>query len=290
MANGVLVFLFVTSRIFLAATDTPAVAGAGSTALRVAKEADEARRQGDLDRAASLLTGAERELRAPNAPLLRVRALLARDRGLSSEAVELFGRAADLDSASDARIEQAATLVPLGRWPEAVEVLRQAFDERGMSLRVAALMDDARFSALVGFAPFQALLDEVRAEQTGPFGGILLRLGKLNEEARASRAVIEAFGHWMEATDRLLSDTAIRVLILSLMGLLFALGLAQTGLLRPPWTLLAGWLAASGVWLYGARVACGSVRSGLETVAVSAAVWGMVILMLVAARRWGRRK
>ena len=162
-----------------------------SHAQRLVEDAQEARRDGNYERAEELLGAAERELDKPLPAIAYERGLIARDHGKQDQALELLTRAADGDPESDARIDAASVLVELGRWPDAVAALRQAADERGSSFPVEALSNDARFAKLRSFQPYQELIDQARIEQAGPIGRMLLRLERLEESARSIRETFD---------------------------------------------------------------------------------------------------
>jgi len=251
----------------------------------LAQQADEARQRGELDLAQGLLARAERAAGPDHAGLWRVRGLIARDRGRLGDAAELLGRAADLDPSTDARVEQAAVLVPLGRWPESVEVLGRAFDERGAALRADDVLVDPRFAPLVGFAPFQELIKRVRADQAGPLGRILLKFERIDDAVRGNREVLDVLGRWMQALGRLGAFGGTAVVVLLGLGLLVTFGVAQTGLAQPPATLVIGMGTASVLWYLGARIATGAVDAGFVTIVPA---MGLVFVpwAVAAAGRW----
>lgn len=251
----------------------------------LAQQADEARQRGELDLAHGLLARAERTAGADHAGLLRVRGLIARDRGRLGDAADLLGRAAGLDPATDARVEQAAVLVPLGRWPESVEVLGRAFDERGAALRADDVLVDPRFAPLVGFAPFQDLVKRVRADQAGPLGRILLKFERIDDAVRGNREVLDVLGRWMQALGRLGAFGGTAVVALLGLGLLVTFGVAQTGLVRPPATLVIGMGTASVLWYLAARIASGAADAGFVTIAPA---MGLVFVpwTVAAGGRW----
>jgi hypothetical protein len=255
----------------------------------LAQQADEARQRGELDLAQNLLSQAERAQGPAHPGLLRVRGLIARDRGRLADAADLLGRAADLDTVSDSRVEQAAVLVPLGRWPESVEVLGRAFDERGASLRADDVLVDPRFAPLVGFAPFQELVKRVRADQAGPLGRILLKFERIDDAVRGNREVIEVLGRWMQALGRLGAFGGTAVIVLLGLGLLVTFGVAQTGLARPPLTLVLGMGTASVLWYLAARIATGAPDAGLVTITPALGVV-FVPWAIAAGGRWVWRR
>jgi tetratricopeptide (TPR) repeat protein len=258
---------------------------------RWAQQASEARQRGELDLAQSILDEAERGEGVGHAPLVHERGLLARDRGRLADAAELLGRAADLDPTSEARVEQAAVLVPLGRWPEAVERLQRAFDERGASLRADDVLVDPRFAPLVGFAPFQDLIRRVRADQSGPLGRLLLKFQHIDDRVRANHSVLEVLGRWLEALGRLGAYAGTAVVALLALGLLLSFGVWQTGLVQPPWTLVTGMSIAALLWYLGARIMLGTGEGAGVTVITALLVifvpWGLAI---AGRSLWRRRE
>ena len=260
----------------------------------LAQQADEARQRGELDLAQSLLAQAERTHGAEHAGVLRVRGLIARDRGRLADAAELLGRAADLEPGSDSRVEQAAVLVPLGRWPESVEVLGRAFDERGASLRADEVLVDPRFAPMVGFAPFQDLIKRVRGDQAGPLGRILLKFERIDDAVRGNREVLDVLGRWMQALGRIGAFGGTAVVVLLGLGLLCTFGVAQTGLVQPPVTLVFGMAIASGLWHVAARIATGASDAGLVTIGPALGLvfvpWGVAALGRWLWRRLSRRR
>lgn len=290
-------------RLLLAATATLCVALATparaydfgvlkSKAERLVDQAADARKRGEHDLAESLLAEAESEEGRSLPAVLHQRGLLARDRGALEEAVRQLRDAADADRESTARVDQAGVLVALGRWPEAVTVLRQAFDEAGSELPVQQLTSDPRFVKLARFAPYEELLAEVRAEQAGPIGRLLLRLDRLESTARVTRDVLGQAAAVLGAAGRVLGAVGTPVVIFVLLGFLLTFGANQIGLLRPPWTLVIGMGSAALLWHFAARIATADTSSGWSTIGVGLGVVFAPWLTLgggAALWRWLRR-
>lgn len=259
---------------------------------RWVRSIEDARTREEFDLAESVLAEAEHVEGSDVPALVRQRGLLLRDRGRHTEAVDLLGRAADLDPTCEARVEQAAALVPLGRWPEAVEVLGRAFEERGASLRADKVLVDPRFAPLVGFGPFAELLGRVRADQSGPLGRLLLKFERIEQAVRSGRSVLDALGSWMAAAGRIAEYAGFSVVLLAGMGLLAAFGVRELGLARAPWSIIVGMLLAAGLWYLGARIATENRTGGAVTIAGALAVvlvpWGAVRGLRFLWRRYVR--
>ena len=239
-----------------------------SHAQRLVEDAQEARREGNYERAEELLAAAERELDKPLPAIAYERGLIARHHGKHDEALTLLTRAADGDPTSDARIDAASVLVELGRWPDAVAALRQAADERGSSFPVEALSNDTRFAKLRSFPPYQELIDQARIEQAGPIGRMLLRLERLEESARSIRETFDELALAVRFVSRIFDAVSAALVAFVLLGLLITAGVKQLGLLKAPWTLVLGMLVTSFLWSWGARVATlGESRGGNTIIA-----------------------
>ncbi|MBN1960671.1 MAG: hypothetical protein JW841_06970 [Deltaproteobacteria bacterium] len=257
------------------------------------KQIDEARQSGDLDTAELIADAAEKTLGTGIAPLVRQRGLIARDRGQLPEAANFFELAAKLDPSSDARLEQVAALIPIGRWPEAVEVLARAFDERSISLRVDDVIVDQRIAPLVGFEPFQALIHSVRNDQSGPFGRTLQKLERIDVAVSSNKNILNIISSWIYAISRIVDYPGTAVFALWILGLLFSIGLAQTQMIPPPWSLISGMLLASGIWYFTARIATNQPYAGLMTISVALGVifapWGIALALRSILHRKDRR-
>lgn len=261
-----------------------------SAAERSLDQAQEARERQDYTLAAALLEEVGTMAGAPRARLLHERGLLVRDQGELEEASALLARAADTDPDSAARVDLAAVLADRGRWPEAVVVLRRAFEERSASLRVGTVTGDARFAKLTGFEPYDALLGEKREEQSGPLGKLLLRLEELEAAAREGRTMLERVTALTSIGARLMRAFAVNVLVFVLFGLLITFGVVQLGLMRPPWTVILGMLLAALVWHLGARIATAQLRTGLATIVPGLLVVAVPYLTLTGIKWLWRRR
>jgi tetratricopeptide (TPR) repeat protein len=255
-----------------------------SQAQRLLEESQDARGRGEYERAQVLLQAAEQESDRLVPAIAYERGLIARDLGHPEEALELLKRAADGDPESDARIEVAATLVDLGRWPDAVAALRQAADERGSSFPVDMLVSDPRFAKLRGFQPFQDLVNQAREEQAGPLGRMLLKLERLEESARLMRDTFDEIALAVAFISRIFDALSASLIAFVFFGLLITFGVRQLGLLLPPWTLLLGMAIASVIWSWGARVATLGDSRGLKTIAIGWLVVFLPWLVILVAR------
>jgi tetratricopeptide (TPR) repeat protein len=257
------------------------------------EQARGARERSEFRLADSLLEEAEGQLGSPRALILHERGLLARDRGQLDEAATLLGRAADRAPSSSARVDRAGVLVQLGRWPEAVTVLRAAFDERGTALRVDDVIADRRFVKLADFAPYKDLIEKVREEQSGPIGKLLLRLQRIEASARVAADILERVAAVMAFLYRLASALGAAIVALIFLGLLVTFGVHQLGLLKPPWTLFAGMTVASVLWHLGSRVATADASGGWPTIGIAMAIVCAPWIMYIIGRglwRWRRAR
>ncbi|MBI5508554.1 MAG: hypothetical protein HY903_07360 [Deltaproteobacteria bacterium] len=250
-------------------------------------QAAAARERSELSLAAALLDEAERASEVPRARVQRERAFLELARGRLEDAARLFGAAADLQPELGVRRDQAAVLVQLGRWPDAIAALRRAFAEQGSALRVEEIRADPRFAGLAGFEPFEKLVDEISAEQAGPLGRFLLRLERIEAAAEATADVAKRLAAVMVVVWRLVGASGAAVLALVLMGLVLAGGFNQLGILAPPGPLFLGMSAASVLWHLGVRIGSGGVATGLSTITWAlAVVFGPYLLLYLAATLW----
>jgi hypothetical protein len=247
----------------------------------------EARERGQHDLADALLADAELA-GVPGAKLIAERAHLARDRGQLPRAAELFDQAAALDPLSSARVDGAAVLVTLGRWPEAVDALALAFDERGAALRADEVLVDARFAGLVTFAPFTQLVQAARDQQAGPIGRLLRKLERVEGSLRSAHEVLAVVWRWMGVVSRFVDLVGTSVVVLLALGIFLSLGITQLGLLRPPWPLAVGMLGASALWHTGARIANADPWAGLPTIGIALGVVALPFA-LIRLVQWLRR-
>ncbi len=286
----VLIGLLLTSlwsRPGLAAWEWFDLPGAGE---RLVTQAEAARERGDLHLAGALLDEAEREVVPPRAHILMERGLLAEARGELDAAATLLGRAADADGTLPARVLQAGVLVGAGKWPEAVVTLRRAFSERGSALRVDEIVANPRFSGLATFEPYTQLLTEMREEQAGPLARVLLRLERVEASVLAAESVLSRLALVLTFLWRLGGMTGAAVVVLLTVGMVFAAGVAQLGVLMPPKPLWVGMTLASVLWLVAAYVGTAGQALGVRVVG---AAWEVVLvpyLLAEGARRWRARR
>ncbi len=262
-----------------------------SPAEELVEQARAARERGEFRLAASLLDEADGEVEPPAGRILHERGLLARDRGQLDAAVELLHQSAEADPESIARLDHAGTLVQLGRWPEAVVVLRRAFDERGYRLRVDDVVVDPRFVKLSGFEPYKALIARERVEQSGPLAKLSVTLERIDTTSQTSADVLERLAAVVSALWRLALSVGAPIVLLLLLGLLLSSGVRQLGLVEPPWTLVIGMTAAAALWHLGARIATKGATGGWLTIAVALGVVFLPWLLVLGARalvRWRR--
>ncbi len=254
-------------------------------------EAVAARERAEYRLATALLDEAEAEVQPPRGRILHERGLLAQARGQLEEAVGFFARAAEIDITSSSRIEQAGVLVQLGRWPEAVAVLRRAFEERGNSLRVDAVAGDARFVRLAAFEPYRTLIDYERLQQASAFARLTVTLERIDRTTRATREVAERTAAVLTFFWRFGAAVAAPVVLLVLLGLLCTFGVSQLRLLDPPWTLVVGMLVAAALWHVGARVVRDDPWGDAPTIGWALAVVFVPWVVALAARWvWRRRR
>ena len=243
-----------------------------SHAQKLLEEAQDARARGEHARASELLTAAEQEIDRPLPRIAYERGLIAKELGHLDVALDELTRAADGDPESDARIDAAGILVELGRFPDAVAALRQSADERGSSFPLEVLTNDARFAKIRSFQPFIDLVNQVRDEQAGPLGRILLRLERIEESARTVRDTFDELALAASYVSRVLGAVSASLLIFVFLALLMTFGVRQLGLLEAPWTLVLGTLVASIIWSWGASVATLGESHGLQTIFAGVAI------------------
>ena len=260
-----------------------------SHAQKLLEEAQDARGRGEYARATDLLDAASQEVDRPLPRISYERGLIAKELGHLDVALDQLARAADGDPESDARIDAAAVLVELGRFPDAVAALRQSADERGSSFPLDVLTSDARFAKIRSFTPYLELVNQVRDEQAGPLGRILLRLERIEESARAVRDTFDELALAMSYIARVLGAVSAALLVFVFFALLMTFGVRQLGLLEAPWTLVLGVLTASIIWSWGASVATLGESHGLRTIAGGVAIIFAPWLVVVGARYGMRR-
>lgn len=255
-------------------------------------ELREARASGELNLATALLERLE-ELRGENDPdLLLERGRLQVAKGELDEAAAILAEAANAAPQSPARGELAAVYVRLGRWPDAVNALRIAFDERGSSLPADRVASDPAFAELVGFAPFDDLLEKTREAQAGPMGRMMIRMERLENTARETMTALERITELITLVARVATSFFLPLTCFVLLGLLCTAGAAQLSPLGRPWTLFAGYGAAGAVWVSGTRSLTAGASNGLETVALGSGIvlgaWVVLALLTVVVGA-GRR-
>ena len=256
---------------------------------RLLEEAQLARQRLDFAQAITLLDEALAKDAHLEPAVLHERGLVARERGELEQALSLFKHAADLDRASPSRVDQAGVLVQLGRWPEAIVLLRQAFEERGTSLPAEAVSNDKRFVKLGLLKPYQELIETTRAEQAGPFGRVLLRLERLQSSVTAAETGLQRLVEWLALIRELATQEATAVVLLIFIGLFITFGVSQLGLFIPPWNLLVGMLSASLFWSWAARSVSEGSNYGMLTIGIGVgSVLGLWFIGHLV--RWGWRR
>jgi hypothetical protein len=225
-----------------------------------------ARIEGHFDRARQLLAHLETTSTQPLAATIYEKGLLLRDERKTETAITFLRRAADLAPSSNARLDLAAFLVKLDRWPEAVVVLKICFDERSASLPVRAVLTDARFAKLITFEPYQDLLDNVGHEQSGLLGKLKQRLENIEATARNLEHIVARLSQVVEAIAMLAIHPLTAVMVLMLITFVFATGIQQMQLLQSPWTLIAALIVSSLGWTISARILTAGQDIGKTTI------------------------
>lgn len=252
-----------------------------------------ARSEGDLNLAQALVNELA-ELRPADDPELGLeRGRLAVARGQLDIATAILERVANEAPHTEAREELAAVYVRLGRWPDAVSTLGQALEERGSTLPADALRADPRFAELVGFVPFDGLIERAREIQAGPLGRMMIRLERLEGSARETVDALEKFTELLTLVARIATSFLFPLVSFVLLGLLSTAGAAQLGPLGRPWTLLVGFGAASAIWVSGTQRLTAGASTGVETVVLGTGVvfgaWVALVLVAMALRALRRR-
>ena len=255
-------------------------------AERLIEEAALARRRLDFTAASNLLDEASKKDSQLEAAIGHERGLITLDRGDPERAYTLLKRAADLDGTSSARIDAAGVLVQLGRWPEAIVVLRQAFEERGTSLSVEQIIADKRFAKLAALKPYQEVINAARVEQAGPLGRVLARLERLQLSFTAAEHGLQRVGAWISVFRDLAIRQSTLVALFIFLGFAITFGVNQLNVFKPPWALGVGLIGASVVWTTICRAIGDGSRSGYETILGG---WAAHCLLLVIGMvtRWG---
>ncbi|MEL6547356.1 MAG: hypothetical protein AAFQ82_22220, partial [Myxococcota bacterium] len=203
----------------------------------VLQELRDARENGELGLATALL---ERlgELRSDSDPdLVLESARLALAKGELEDAAARFGAAANLRRDGPARSELAAVYVRLGRWPDAVNALRIAFEEQGSSLPADRVLADPAFAELVGFDPFDALIEKTREAQAGPMGRLMIRMERIERTATETVGALERITALITTLARIATSFFLPLMCFVLLGLLCTAGVSQLASVGRPWTL-----------------------------------------------------
>ena len=256
---------------------------------RLLHDARLARTRLDFSAASGMLDAASAQDPGLVPAVTHERGLLARDRGDLDHALALLGHAADLDFALPARLDAAGVLVQLGRWPEAISVLREAFDERGPSLAADSVAGDPRFVKLAALKPYQELIQTVRQEQAGPVGRVVMRLERLQASVANIERGLARLGTRLGLVHEIVQLPWLGVLVLLTLGMVVTFGLHQLGPFAPPWSVGCGMGLACGLWLWLARVLELGIATARQT------IFTAVMLMLAAwtlgfLTRWGWRR
>jgi hypothetical protein len=277
---------WVAAAVALAATDPWFFESAGD---RLLHDARLARTRLDFGSASALLDSASAQDPSLVPSVTHERGLLARDRGDLEHALTLLAHAADLDFALPARVDAAGVMVQLGRWPEAIGVLRQAFDERGPSLAADGIAADPRFVKLAALKPYQDLIKTVRQEQAGPSARVVMRLERLQASVGNLELGFSRLGGRLVFIHDLVQLPWLGVLALWLLGMLVTFGLHQLGVFAPPWSVGCGMAVACGLWLWLAHALQLGIAAARQTVFTT----GLVLLAawaLGGGVRWGWRR
>lgn len=257
---------------------------------RLLEQAEAARTRGDLNLASALLEDVA-QLGGLEAEVAHQRGLIAMDRGKTDRALELLDKAASLDSSLGARLDAAGLLVKVGRWPQAVLVLREGFDERGPNLPVANVLADPRFTPLKGFEPFEELVRLVRDEQAGPIGRVLLRLEAIESSLRSFRGRVDRATQLINAMTNLLLAPWTGVALLVMFSTLAGLCLQQMRLVPAPWSLLLGLVGACGIWHLTARLVTAGDSNGSTAIVPATLIVALPTLSALVWRYWrGQRR
>lgn len=179
-----------------------------------------ARQRADFPVCATLLEQAEEATPPADAMIAHEQGLMLRDQNKLEESLVPLSRAADLDTTSEARVDQAGVLVQLGRWPEAVVVLNQAYDERSVGLPVQRLAVDPRFAKLSTLKPYNDLLNTMRSEQSGAIGRLLQRIENLQTSQRTTQAALQRLTDSTLSFRRRVEMPLLATLLLSLLSLI----------------------------------------------------------------------
>ncbi|OGR09227.1 MAG: hypothetical protein A2341_23665 [Deltaproteobacteria bacterium RIFOXYB12_FULL_58_9] len=259
-----------------------------SPADRLVDQAQSARERAEFRLAASLLDEAEKDQDPPVGRIYHERGLLARDSGHLEEAATELQKAVSHHFATAIHLDHAGVLVQLGRWPEAVVVLRHAFDERGSTLLASAVGTDERFVKLTGFSPYDSLLQERRLEEESPFFKLTVRMARIERSTLGSEIILDQIATFATLAARLANSVGAPIFVFVLLGLVFAFGIQQTALVGPPWTIVLGMTLAGITWHLAARFA-GDDAGGGPTIAFGVSVvfgpW-LVVLATRGILRW----
>ncbi len=227
------------------------------------REAKAARLGGHLEQADALLMLVESAQGKLSGRLLWERALLARDRGQTEEALHELNLAIELDAPPGASIELAAILTSIGRWPEAVEALRLRVDH---DLTPEQLLSEKRLAPLTAFAPYKELLSDLRQSRLGPVGALRGRLSDIENSARSIERSINRVSTMVEGVVALLESKWTRVFIFLFMLFTVAAGIYQMQLIQKPWTLLVAFVLCAIIWRAAAGIVSGAKSSGEDTI------------------------
>ncbi|MEO1172006.1 MAG: hypothetical protein AAFX94_08130, partial [Myxococcota bacterium] len=155
------------------------------------------------------------------------------------------------------------------------------------------LQGDPRFAELVGFEPFDALIDRAREIQAGPIGRLMIRLERLERSAQETVDALQNLAELLTLVARVATSFLFPLVSFVLLGLLSTAGAGQLSALGRPWTLLVGFGIASAVWISGTQRLTAGADSGLETVLLGCGVvlgaWLVLMLLMVLLNLVRRR-
>lgn len=216
---------------------------------------------------------------------LHERGKVAQERGDFELARSYYSKAADMDPTLDARVDQAGVLVLLGRWPEAIVILSQAFDERGPALQLEGVVKDKRFVKLAELVPYQEMIARVQTEQQGSLGRVLIRLERMASQLKIVERSAQRLASWFHVLRSLLNSTGLGVLVLFAMASLLSIAWLQVGMGQTWWRFWAALVVCSGLWLLVGHYLLARL---LGSAVVVASAWAAALLSTAAIRsgRW----
>jgi len=128
------------------------------------------------------------------------------------------------------------------------------------------------------------------AGSLGPLDWVRDRFDRLNRSLDQAQHVLMQLSAVLRFGWRLASAAGFGICVFLALCLLLAVGIAQLGIVSPPWPMLCATALIGWLWYAGARVVTQGQSSGLDTIAAGAAVvLGPYLVACVLRWLWRQR-